>query len=127
MDQRIPLFDLNADGNVDLADRDEWLAQAGAENLTSGGAYLVGDANLDGVVDVSDFNLWNGSKFTTTAAWSLADFNADGSTDVPDFNLWNSNKFTSSDSLAVVPEPAARVMWLGVASMYWFARRRLNP
>ena len=128
VDQRIPLFDLNANGNVDLADRDEWLAQAGAENLTSGGADLVGDANLDGVVDVSDFNLWNGSKFTTTAAWSLADFNADGSDGTCRISICGiAISSPAATSLAVVPEPAAHVMSLGVASMYWFARRRLNP
>ncbi len=103
------LFDLTGDGQVTVADRDAWLVQAGAENLSSGGAYLVADANLDGVVDVSDFNIWNGAKFESTAAWSLGDFNADGLTDVSDFNLWNSNKFLASGGAAVVPEP--RIGW----------------
>ena len=58
--------------------------QAGAENLTSGNAYLLGDANLDGAVDVTDFNIWNGSKFAATGSWSLGYFNADGSTDISD-------------------------------------------
>ena len=35
-------------------------------NLASGNSYLMGDANLDGVVDVSDFNAWNSNKFTST-------------------------------------------------------------
>ena len=78
-------FDLTGDGNVTLADRDAWLAAAGAENLPSGNPYLLGDANLDGVVDASDFNLWNNSKFTVNPAWSKGDFNADGVVDVGDF------------------------------------------
>ena len=67
--------------------------------------YRVGDANLDGVVDGSDFGIWNGSKFTTNKNWCNGNFNADAVTDGSDFGLWNANKFTSSDS-AVVPEPA---------------------
>lgn len=93
-------FDLTEDGAVDLADRDAWLAEAGAFNLPSGAAYQLGDANLDGVVDVSDFNLWNGNKFTMEAAWCSGDFNADGVVDVSDFNIWNGNKFTGTELLA---------------------------
>ena len=37
---------------------------------------LLGDANLDGVVDVADFNLWNGADFQVSGGWSLAHFNA---------------------------------------------------
>ena len=91
-------FDLTGDGQVTVADRNEWLVQAGAENLASGNAYLPGDANLDGVVDASDFNVWNGSKFTSTSNWTSGDFNSDGVVDASDFNVWNGNKFTSSDS-----------------------------
>ena len=91
-------FDLNGDAVVDTADRDLWLELAGEMNLASGNPYLLGDANLDGSVDVSDFNLWNGNKFTGQALWSAGDFSADGSVDVSDFNVWNGNKFQSSDT-----------------------------
>ena len=91
------IFDLTGDGAVTVADRDEWLALAGAENLPSGNAYLLGDANLDGVVDVSDFNIWNDNKFRNNTAWTAADFNVDGVVDVSDFNIWNIGKFTSSN------------------------------
>ena len=97
-------FDLTGDGIVNLADRDAWLVEAGAAELASGNPFLVGDANLDGVVDVSDFNRWNGNKFSMTSAWCSGDFNADGVVDVSDFNLWNGNKFSMSD-VATVPEP----------------------
>ncbi len=91
-------FDLTSDGNVDLADRDAWLVLAGAANLPSGNAYLIGDANLDGTVDGVDFIAWNLHKFTNVAAWTAADFNADGTVDGQDFIAWNINKFTSADS-----------------------------
>ena len=35
----------------------------------------LGDANLDGQVDVTDFNLWNSHKFSDSLAWDDGDFN----------------------------------------------------
>ena len=105
-----PQFDLSDDGIVDQADLTEWLVQAGAANLPSGGSYKRGDANLDGSVDVTDFNVWNSNKFTNVSAWCSGDFDANGAVDVSDFNMWNDNKFTSADSLAAVPEPATSLM-----------------
>lgn len=96
--QYSPQFDLNFDFVLDRADLLEWLAIAGAETLPSGAPYLVGDANLNGVVDGSDFNIWNSNKFTAVAAWCSGDFNADGVVDGSDFNLWNANKFQSADA-----------------------------
>jgi hypothetical protein len=91
-----PNYDLTNDGLVNLSDRDAWLAEAGAFNLGPGRAYRLADANLDGFVDGSDFNIWNSNKFTLGAEWCRGDFNADGAIDGSDFSIWNSNKFTSS-------------------------------
>ena len=119
-------FDMNADGAVTLADITAanvgWLAVGGANNTaaTSGNPFLEGDANLDGSVDVSDFNEWNSNKFTAVAAWCGGDFNADGSVDVSDFNLWNGTKFTNaSGDFAAVPEPSLCTLWLlaGLAAL----------
>ncbi len=82
-----PLFDLTGDGLVNLGDRDAWLTQAGEINLGPGRVFLVGDATLDGFVDVQDFNEWNANRFTIGAAWCRGDFNADGVIDVQDFNM----------------------------------------
>jgi predicted outer membrane repeat protein len=90
------MFDLNGDSQVNLLDRDEWLSLAGAANLPCNGPYLLGDFNLDGVVDGSDFGIWNSSKFTNTGRWSQGDANGDGVTDGSDFGIWNGNKFTRS-------------------------------
>ncbi len=75
---------------------------------------LFGDADGDGVVDVSDFNIWNANKFSEGTDWTTGDFNGDGITDVTDFNLWNANKFTSVGAFrpAAVPEPAAHFLGL---------------
>ncbi len=117
-------FDLNGDGMVDLADRDQWLADAGGQNLSSGNPYIPGDANLDGAVDVTDFNVWNENKFTKTSGWCSGDFNADSSADVSDFNIWNQHRFTAADSLRSVPEPTSAVLTLfGVAFLAAGVRR----
>jgi hypothetical protein len=112
------LFDLTGDHLVNVADRDAWLAAAGAANLASGNAYLLGDANLDGFVDGSDYNTWNAHKFSATAAWCSGDFSADGFVDGSDFNLWNGNKFQSS---SMVPEPVGLLMPL----LVWVCSRKL--
>lgn len=99
-------FDLDGDRLVTLADMTTWRTIAGSQNLLHGAAYLVGDANLDGVVDGSDFNRWNANKFTTNPAWCQGDFNADSRIDGSDFGLWNSYKFQAADAV-LTPEPEA--------------------
>ncbi len=125
-------FDMNGDGAVTALDITEanvgWLAVGGANNAaaTGGAAFLEGDANLDGTVDVSDFNIWNGNKFQSVAAWCAGDFNADGSVDVSDFNTWNGNKFQTSSGTAVVPEPSSLLLLLVSAGLWWSLRSRVS-
>lgn len=114
-------YDLTNDNMVNLADRDAWLSQAGVMNLPSQNAYLLGDANLDGVVDGQDFIAWNTNKFMSLAAWTGGDFNADGVVDGQDFIVWNTFKFQSADA-ATVPEPAAG-FWLLLMGLAGFRRR----
>jgi predicted outer membrane repeat protein len=99
-----PAFDLTGDGLVNLDDRDQWLAEAGAMNLPSGNPFLPADSNLDGVVDGLDFLAWNANKFGAGGAWSRADFNADGVTDGLDFIIWNTFKFQSSGRPGLAPQ-----------------------
>ncbi len=114
-------YDLTNDGLVNLADRDAWLTQAGALNLPSQNAYLLGDANLDGTVDGQDFIRWNSNKFTNTIQWTSGNFTADGAVDGQDFILWNANKFQTADGISAVPEPASA--GLAVLCMVLLSRR----
>ena len=98
----VALYDLNGDNVLSLADVDAWRAEAGEVNLGPGRVYLVGDANLDSVVDGSDFGRWNAAKFTSNTNWCDGNFNADLVVDGSDFGLWNSNKFTSADAVVLV-------------------------
>ncbi len=117
-------FDLTSDALVNTVDLSAWLSLAGAENLSSGNAYLPGDANLDGSVDGSDFGEWNADKFTALAEWCSGDFNADGQIDGSDFNIWNANKFTSSGlRTAAVPEPAVPLLLLATGVLLGTRRR----
>ena len=116
-------FDLVEDGVIDNADVDEWLTIAASENgFTS--PYKRGDANLDGVVDASDFNIWYAGKFTSTLLWDHGNFDGDGVADVSDFNIWNTNKFTASDGVSMVPEPTTGTLWVSALVFLSVARMR---
>lgn len=106
-----PAFDLNGDAAVNGADLTRWLSDAGNANIGAGRPYKAGDANLDGVVDGTDFGLWNANKFTNNTAFCSGNFNGDPVTDGSDFGIWNANKFTASDG-SLVPEPATGVLGL---------------
>ena len=98
-------MDLTQDGVLDGDDLDEWLWIAGIENGRSA-AYLSGDANLDGFVDGSDFNIWNQNKFSSVVGWCQGDFNADGVADGSDYNTWNENKFQANDNVVSSSTPS---------------------
>ena len=112
-------FDLNGDGQLTIADVDDWLLEAGGVNLGPGRSYLGGDANLDGRVDGADFNRWNAFKFTASSHWCDGDFTADGTIDGADFNRWNANKFQSSDVATTLPEPMATLWAFTLAGVAW--------
>ncbi len=115
-------FDLNGDGRVDLSDQLQWLRDAAAANNPSATAYLPGDADLSGEVDVADFNTWNANRLSSAVGWCSGDFNADGFVDISDFNLWNANKFRSSNSAQAVPEPTGLTL-IGVLLFGWKRRQ----
>ncbi len=91
-------FDIDGNGVIDDSDFDAYLSAIGT---------LPGDANLDGVVDVGDFAIWNANKFTFNdpslhgVGWATGDFDCSGGTDVSDFAVWNANKFTSAAATLV--------------------------
>jgi hypothetical protein len=94
---------------------------------------LAGDANGDGYVDGSDFNIWNSNKFQAGTDWTTGDFNGDGVTDGSDFSIWNSNKFTQIAlgrtagglTLQAVPEPTGSILCCVGLLLMAAGRRRI--
>jgi hypothetical protein len=111
---------------------------------------IVGDANLDGVVNFSDFQLLAASFNQANTSWDQGNFNYGAKTDFTDFQLLaaNFNDSTSLDAaefdamdqfakgfgdsllansngvgFAIVPEPGAMGM-LGVAGLGILSRRK---
>jgi len=85
---------------------------------------LLGDANLDGTVGLSDFAIL-ASAFNTRGDWVKGDFNYDGSANIGDFSLLaaNFNMVLSNDlPRAAVPEPGGLIVAVGAARL--FRRRR---
>ncbi len=107
-------YDVNGDGQVNVLDVHAW--------ITDLKGTVIGDANLDNVVDGQDFIAWNDHKFTSTAAWCSGDFNADGVVDGQDFITWNDHKFQSASS-SHVPEPASGILNMAFL-LLGVARRR---
>jgi FG-GAP-like repeat/GEVED domain len=123
----IAQFDLDNDNTLSLSDVSTWLALAGNTNLATGNPYLPGDANLDAVVDGSDFGIWNANKFTRNANWCDGNFDANRDIDGSDFGVWNANKFTSADAagrssadmpFAITTNPV-RPAWVMSAHCRW--------
>lgn len=112
-------FDLTADGQVDLRDRDAWLLEAGlVAGFTS--AYLPGDADLSGRIDAADLmTIGLNWQFVGDTDWSRGDFNMDGRVSALDLNLlaqgWQSSLTRQADPL---PEPASYLAICIVALLF---------
>lgn len=89
---------------------------------------LYGDANLDKIVNISDFARL-AAKFNQPANWIDGDFNYSGTTDISDFSLLaaNFNKSLPADLPrgAAVPEPS--VLSIGALALTALHRRRRIP
>jgi hypothetical protein len=60
----------------------------------------MGDANLDGVVDVSDLSILAANYgIESDATWDLGDFNGDGAVNVSDLSLLAANYGTGSSNM----------------------------
>jgi hypothetical protein len=100
------------------------------------GVTRLGDANLDGAVNLADFNkLAANFGAVGSARWSQGDFNYDGDVNLLDFNLL-AGQFGQSAGASLspedwsalasaVPEPAALV--LGLGALLPTRRRRSRP
>ncbi len=98
------IYDVNFDDRLDAAD-----AQFMVTDILD---LMMGDANLDGLVDGVDFLAWNANKFQVSNRWSEGDFNCNGVVDGADFLIWNSNKFNAPFMLptdSTVAGPGSRI------------------
>ncbi|MFB3894245.1 MAG: hypothetical protein ACE15C_19745 [Phycisphaerae bacterium] len=84
---------------------------AGAQSPSSDALFRIqwqilsigGDANLDGIVDMTDYIVWYNNYGQTGAGWSGADFNLSGLTDMTDYIVW----FNNFGQMAPAALPAA--------------------
>ncbi len=115
-----PAFDLTSDGVVDAQDVVDWLGVYGAS---------VGDANLDGEVNLDDFQILR-ANFGLVGGWDDGDFDVNGTVDFSDFLILAGNhphEDTTLAKLASVPEPAASMTAvLGCLAVLVCNRRRLS-
>jgi thermolabile hemolysin len=104
-------------------------------SLTLSAGGIGGDANLDGVVNLSDFNILAANFGQSGRTWLMADFNGDGLVNLVDFNILAAQFGVSaggagvspqdwSTLAATVPEPGALLSLVPVASGFALARRR---
>jgi hypothetical protein len=75
----------------EVSGKDEWGGHTGdALGACTVTVRLLGDANGDGRVTVTDFSIWRTQNGQTGVCLS-ADFNCDGSVTVTDFSIWRAN------------------------------------
>ena len=127
--------DIDGDGDIDSADLDALAAAAGTGNMTfdldgdgvvsfvasgagvsSDSDYLIrtllgteyGDANLDGLVDIVDFDLLGQGFQGLGTGWLYGDFSGSGGMiDIVDFDLLGQFfGFSSKTAASSIPEPS---------------------
>lgn len=96
----------------------------GSNSLVINVSAFPGDANLDAIVNISDFALLAAS-FNTAGNWLSGNFNGDTNVDISDFAQLAANFNLSAPSItprAAIPEPSS--IGLAVLSTALFRRRR---
>ena len=116
------LFDLDQSGTVNLVDREYWVT-----NLKS---TWIGDANLDGEFNSTDFiEVFQAGKYDTSevARWSEGDWDGDVRFDSSDFVAAFQDggyELGSRAAVAAVPEPSGlMLLTLGLLNMIRSRRR----
>ena len=109
-------FDLNGDLRVDNADMAQWFSTTNS---------LVGDVNVDGRVNFSDFTLFAANYLLPDAKWSQGDVNCDDVVTFEDYLVIVRNFGRSAAATQAVPEPESLcVSLVGVLLLSLVRRRR---
>lgn len=116
-------FDVNNDGTVDGGDLAELVE--GADKLNS----YIGDSNLDGEFNSSDFvTVFTAAKYETgeAASWGQGDWNGDGLFNSSDFvSAFTSGGYEKGPRPAAVPEPSGLALLVfSVAAVVAKSRKR---
>ena len=135
-DQICDIADLNylladiREGTAPISERDQWLADA-ANQQGHPAPFLLGDANLDGIVDAADLNIVGQNWNMPTGTWNRGDFDASGETNASDLNVlgihWRQSNYDGvmlAPHITSVPEPRPALPWL--AALYAMRRRRCS-
>ncbi len=90
---------------------------------------LPGDADLNGVVGLGDFNIWF-NNFGPSGGWTEGNWDSagDGPVGLGDFNVWFNNfgpvPLSSPSASAAVPEPSTALLLLASIPAFFGWRRR---
>jgi hypothetical protein len=92
----------------------------------SAAAPLLGDANLDGKVDLTDLNIVLNNLGTTTSLRSNGNFDGAATIDLTDLNDVLNNlgvSVTSGSAIVATPEPASLMLLCAAMPLLWKRRR----
>jgi len=86
---------------------------------------LYGDANLDGIVDASDYMIVKQNFGATGASWAMGDFDKDGYVDWDDLQMLMGNFGTRNigTAPATTPEPATMALLWGMGAVILIPKR----
>ena len=90
--------------------------------------FLLGDYNMNGIVDAGDFPVWADSVGDLVNPYEGADGSGNGVIDQADWDIWNMNFGKTAGSVPfsqAVPEPTAGCVLL-VGMCYLIRRRRIS-
>jgi hypothetical protein len=54
-------------------------------------AFYSGDVNQDGLIDLTDYSVWESDYLNFAFGDYITDLNGDGLVDLTDYSLWESN------------------------------------